>query len=91
MTPFRAPKANALAERWIRSLREECLVHILIVNGRHLRRVLIACVTFCNQARPHQGIEQQTPLPRQLRSKDGIIQYREVLGGLLYDYYRQAA
>jgi hypothetical protein len=81
LTPFRAPKANALAERWIRFLREECLDHILIVNGRHLRRVLIACVTFYNEARPHQRIEQQTPRPGELRSKDGIIQHRAVLGG----------
>ncbi len=41
LTPYQAPTANAVAERWIRSLREECPDHILIINERHLRRVLI--------------------------------------------------
>jgi putative transposase len=91
LTPYRAPKANAFAERWIRSLREECLDHLLIINERHLRRVLIEYITFYNQARPHQGLEQQTPLPGEQRSKDGSIQRRAVLGGLLHDYCRQAA
>ena len=91
LTPYRAPKANAFAERWIRSLREECLDHLLILNEHHLRRVLIEYITFYNEARPHQGIEQQTPIPRAHFSQDGLIQHREVLGGLLHDYYRQAA
>ncbi len=91
LTPYRAPKANAFAERWIRSLREECLDHLLILNERHLRRVLIEYVTFYNEARPHQGIEQRTPIPSNQCAKDGIIQHRDVLGGLLHDYYRQAA
>lgn len=91
LTPYRAPKANAFAERWIRSLREECLDHLLIINERHLRRVLIEYIAFYNQARPHQGIEQLTPIPTHQCGKDGIIQHRDVLGGLLHDYYRQAA
>jgi hypothetical protein len=91
LTPYRAPKANAVAERWIRSLREECLDHLLIIHERHLRRVLIAYIAFYNEARPHQGIEQLTPIPTNPCSNDGIIQHRDGLGGLLHDYYRQAA
>ena len=74
-----------------RSLREECLDHLLILNERHLRRVLIEYVTFYNEARPHQGIEQRTPIPRAHPSQEGLVHRRDVLGGLLHDYYRQAA
>ncbi len=72
-------------------IREECLDHLLIINERHLRRVLIEYITFYNEARPHQGIEQLTPIPNNQCGKDGIIQHRDVLGGLLHDHYRQAA
>ncbi len=61
-TPFQAPKANAIAERWVRSVREECLDRLLILNERHLYRVLNEYITYYNEARPHQGIEQQTPI-----------------------------
>ena len=91
LTPYRAPKANAVAERWIRSLREECLDHLLIVNERHLHRVVSEYVKFYNEARPHQGLEQQTPIPDGRRGRDGCIHRREVLGGLLNDYHRQVA
>jgi putative transposase len=53
-TPFQAPKANAIAERWVRSLREECLDRLLILNERHLCRVLNEYITYYNEARPHQ-------------------------------------
>jgi len=86
--PYQAPNANAYAERWVRSVREECLDHLLILNEAHLRRVMGEYIGYYNEARPHQGIGQQTPIPYQ-RSKDaGIIQSRKVLGGILNDYYR---
>jgi len=56
-TPYQAPNANAVAERWIRSVREECLDKILILNTQHLQRVLIEYVTYFNHARPHQGLD----------------------------------
>ena len=62
-TPFRAPKANAVAERWVRSIRQECLDHLLILNQRHLLRVIKEYTTYYNAARPHQGINQQAPIP----------------------------
>jgi hypothetical protein len=61
-TPYRAPNANSYAERWIRSCREECLAHILILNESHLRNVLQEFIhAYYNSARPHQGLDQQIP------------------------------
>ena len=89
-TPFRAPKANAVAERWVRSVRQECLDQLLILNQRHLACVLKEYVHYYNTARPHQGLAQQTPIPHS-RSPHGIIRCRDVLGGILHDYYRDVA
>jgi hypothetical protein len=89
--PFRAPKANAYAERWIRSARQECLDHILILNERHLHHVLKEYVAFYNGSRPHQGINQQTPIPRIEPDGKGVVVRRDVLGGIVHDYYRLAA
>jgi transposase InsO family protein len=86
-TPFRAPNANAFAERWVRSAREECLDLILILNAAHLRRVLIEYIDYYNTARPHQGIHQQPPIPHP-RPTSGTIQRRNILGGIIHDYYR---
>ena len=61
--PQHAPDANAYAERWIRSVREECLDKLPIINQAHLRSVMREYVTFFNTARPHQGIDQQIPVP----------------------------
>ena len=90
-TPYRAPNANAYAERWIRSVREECLDKLLIINQVHLRRVMGEYVEFFNSARPHQGIEQRIPNPRSIRNPSGPVRYRNVLGGIIHDYYRNAA
>ncbi len=90
-TPYRAPRANAVAERWVRSARQECLDHVLIMSEAHLRRVLTAYVTHYNEARPHQGLGQQTPLPHDQQARRGPVWRRDVLGGLLHEYYREAA
>ena len=58
-TPYHAPRANAICERFLRSVRQECLDHLLILHERQLQRVLNAYVAYFNQARPHQGIHQQ--------------------------------
>jgi transposase InsO family protein len=63
LTPYRCPKANAFAERWVRTVREECLDRLLIVGEGHLERVLSEYVRFYNQRRPHQGIGQRIPVP----------------------------
>ncbi|GAC1357583.1 MAG: hypothetical protein NVSMB42_16660 [Herpetosiphon sp.] len=90
-TPYRAPKANAFAERWIRSVRTEVLDRILILNEAHLRRVMLEYISYYNRARPHQGIEQRCPIPIKGAPKAGSIQCRDVLGGIIHDYYRDAA
>ncbi|MBL7163226.1 MAG: transposase [Anaerolineales bacterium] len=88
-TPYRAPNTNAFAERWIHSVREECIDHILIINAAHLRRVLLEYTNdYYNIARPHQGISQQTPIPRGQPSTKGPIYKRKILGGIIDDYYR---
>lgn len=65
-TPFRSLQANAFAARWIRSVREDCLDHLLIINERHLERMLTEYGAYYHQARPHQGIEQQCPVMHEL-------------------------
>lgn len=90
-TPYRAPNANAYAERWVRTVREECLDKILILNDGHLRRVMCEYVKYYNEARPHQGIEQQVPVPKMTTRANGPIRCRNVLGGIIHDYYREVA
>jgi hypothetical protein len=89
-TPFRAPRANAYAERWVRSVREECLDQLLILNQTHLRSVRRESEHYFNTARPHQGIGQKIPDPPLDRSRTGIVKRRVLLGGVLHDYYRAA-
>ncbi len=48
-------------------------------------------ITYQNTARPHQGIEQRIPIPRPILEANGPVRYRNVLGGILHDYYREAA
>jgi hypothetical protein len=84
-TPLQAPNANAYSERWIRTAREEILDHILIINEAHLRRVLI---DFYNNRRPHQSLDQQSPIPWLEPATTGKVERRRILGGILNDYYR---
>ena len=90
-TPYRAPQANAYAERWVRSAREECLDHVLVMGENHLRRVLDAYVAHFNEARPHQGLGQGCPIPLTAAPSDGVVCRRDILGGLVREYYREAA
>jgi transposase InsO family protein len=90
-TPPRCPWANGYAERWVGSARRECLDHLLILNERHLQRVLTAYAHFYNERRPHQGLGQRCPVPLPPDQGDGSVHCRDVLGGLLHDYFRQAA
>jgi hypothetical protein len=90
-TPYRAPPANAIAGRWIGSVRRECLDHLLIVSEAHLRHVLTVYVAHYNEARPHQGLGQRTPMAQGAGGGHGPIRRRDRLGGLLREYYREAA
>jgi hypothetical protein len=89
--PYRAPNANAFAERWVRTVREECLDKIIILNERHLRKTLQEYIAYYNTRRPHQGLNQDSPLGLAPVPQKGPIQYRNVLGGIIRDYYREAA
>jgi len=94
-TPVRAPKANAICERFIGSVRRECLDHMLIVSERHLHWIIGDYVAYFNRARPHQGLKQRIPdpaddvTPEQMEGLSRIIGY-PVLGGLHHDYRRVA-
>jgi putative transposase len=89
--PVRAPRANAYAERWVRSVRRECLDWILIWNRRHLERVLSAYVGHYNRARPHRGIGLDVPaVTDEVPLRTGSIERIDVLGGLIHEYQRAA-
>lgn len=67
LTPVHAPKANALVERVIGTIRRECLDHLIVLNEAHLRRVLREYVAYYNDARPHQSLSLEPPAgPRTL-------------------------
>jgi putative transposase len=93
-TPFHAPRANAYCERFLGSVRRECLDHLLILHEQHLSRVLQAYVAYFNQVRPHQGLQQQIPDPPATScpaaARDGPILAVPILGGLHHDYSRVA-
>ena len=90
-TPIRALNANAYAERWVRSVRQECFDHLIIVNERHLNSVLREYVSYYNTRRPHQGLGQSSPAGSFELINTGAVYCREVLGGLINDYYREVA
>jgi putative transposase len=89
-TPIRAPRANAFAERFVRTVRSECLDHILIYRRRHLERVLTAYVDHYMEERPHRGLDLATPrgvsAPEARDPKRKRIERRDVLGGLIHEY-----
>jgi putative transposase len=89
-TPPYSPKANALCERFIGTVRRECLDYILILNEKHIRQVIRAYCQFFNQARPHQGLNQRIPVPANLATppvdEPRKVIARLVLGGLHHDY-----
>jgi hypothetical protein len=89
-TPFQAPKANSLCERFLGSVRRECLDYILLFNEGHARRVVGQYVTFFDHSRPHQGIDQQIPEPLDMVPLPAEEQCRviglPVLHGLQHDY-----
>jgi len=95
--PVRAPQARAHAERWIGSLRRECLDRLLIVSGRHLERVVRVYAQHYNGHRPHRALAQRPPIATQppaigehVPSGEPVslhrLKRRDRLGGLLHEY-----
>jgi len=90
-TPVRAPKANAIAERFVRTIRAECLDWLLIMNRRHLERLLRVFVDHYNSHRPHRSLNLKPPDPvsrelRVLHLPTSAVERRDRLGGLIHEY-----
>jgi transposase InsO family protein len=89
LTPIRAPRANAVAERVVGTLRRECLDHLIILNERHLCSVLREYVAYYNADRPHRSLDLEPPRPA-AQPGAGRVRSRPILGGLHHAYERVA-
>jgi transposase InsO family protein len=88
-TPFRAPQANGVAERFVRTLRSECLDWMLIRDAPHLEQVLRVFLAHYNGHRPHRALRLTPPQPRSpapSKWSGGQVQRRDRLGGLIHEY-----
>ena len=93
-TPIRAPKANAYAERFVRTVRAECLDWVLVLGRTHLERTLRTYIAHYNRGRPHRGLGLAVPEPSSnaptLLHPDDVLR-RDLLGGLIHEYEAAAA
>src|SRR5262249_8674219 len=89
LTPIRAPRANAIAERLVGTLRRECLDQVIVVSEAHLRTILREFAGYYNADRPHRSLDLETPQPTS-RSRAGPIRSRPILGGLHHACERAA-
>jgi hypothetical protein len=92
--PARSPNLNSYAERWVRSVKEDCLSRLILFGESSLRRALQQYEVHYHEERNHQGKENRLLFPRQTQpvgSDQGSVQCQQRLGGLLKYYYRQAA
>ena len=87
-TLLEAPNANPFAERWVRSVRQEMLDHVLMFNEAHLRRILQTSIDHYNTRRPHHSLAQQSLIPYPVTTNTDAIQKRQLRGGILNDCYR---
>jgi len=90
-TPIRAPRANAFAERFVGTVRRECLDRLLIVGRRHLEQVLAEYIAHYNEHRPHRALDQRAPqclgLMASIHDPDPTrLRRTEILGGLIHEY-----
>jgi putative transposase len=92
-TPMRAPQANAYAERFVRTVRSECLDWLLIIGRRHLESVLRIYTAHYNRERPHRALALLSPDATNAAhaTTGGQIKRRDQLGGLIHEYNRTAA
>jgi transposase InsO family protein len=92
LTAPRSPWQNAYVERFIGSVRRECLDHVIVMNAAGLRRVLNAYVEYYTTARTHLALEKDAPLPRPVASPTaGRVVAIPQVGGLHHRYERRAA
>ena len=88
-TPFRAPRANAISERWVKSVRTECLDHLFIFNEAGLHRVMASYVNYFNHWRSHRSLSQRAPCASAVlrsQSTSSKIIAENILGGLHHVY-----
>jgi transposase InsO family protein len=92
-TPVRAPQANAYAERFVRTIRNDCFDWLLILGRRHLEHTLRIYTTHYNRERPHRGLNLETPDPpaRPSATASTPIERHDILGGLIHEYHLTAA
>jgi Integrase core domain len=90
-TPLLAPNCNAHAERFVRSIKEECLNRVIPLGERHLRRTLADFAAHYHGERNHQGLDNELIDQPPRQRADGLVRRRERVGGLLSYYYRAAA
>jgi len=95
LTPVRAPKANAYAERWVRTVRAECLDWLLIAGRAHLEQILRVYAEHYNAHRPHRALRLEPPLHQAGLTAAGEdqparVRRRDLLGGLIHEYRRAA-
>jgi putative transposase len=95
LTPVQAPNANAFAERWVGTVRAECLDWLLIVGRRHLEQVLRVYIEHYNVHRPHRALRLGSPDPPAglvaiHEAREGRVHRCDLLGGLLHEYQRAA-
>jgi putative transposase len=94
LTPVRSSKANAFAERWVRTVRAELLDWTLVLGRRHLDRVLTTYVEHYNAHRPHRGLDlnaPNAPFPHPSTARTEDIRRRDVLSDLIHEYHVAAA
>ena len=95
LTPVQAPRAIAYAERWVPTVRAECLDWLLIVDRGNLERILRVYVQHYNEHRPHRALVHRSPdqpagLTVVAEDQQGSVSRRDLLGGLLHEYRRAA-
>jgi len=92
LTAPHSPWQNPFAERLIGSIRRECLDHVLVLNERHLRRILTRYLAYYHRTRTHLSLEKDAPHGRPIEGPAAgrVVPLREV-GGLHHRYVRQAA
>lgn len=86
-----APNMNSVMERFFGTVRREALDNVILTGRNQIERILEEYIAFYNSPRPHQGLQQQIPIPVESKKIGGAVCRSAVLGGLHHHYYRQAA
>jgi transposase InsO family protein len=91
LLPAQSPNLNAFAERFVGSVRSECLDRIVPLGETHLRSAIGAFMAHYHEERPHQGLDNALIAPKATSLRQGHVRCRERLGGVLKFYHREAA